>query len=162
MTDPTLEPELQPTPSAEQVRQIMRRQNIKLGLAAVLLAVVGGVGIYYSAASRAASDDSYNATAVQLADNERGGCITERRNAELDAIGRALVAGLRAQVAALVNDDTAEALVQVRLFDQAAKDRDAAADALSPDVLNQPPPVGCGPVITSVERLPDEATSPAP
>lgn len=144
------------SPTADHVRIIMRAQNIKLALGAFVLAVVGGLGVYYSAGGKAASDDSYNATSASLAGNARNACITERRNLQADALGRISISANQAEVAGLVTGDDAEALRQLQLFKEAVADWTAASESLAPGVLDQEPPVGCGPPILSLDDLPDE------
>jgi uncharacterized membrane protein len=143
------------TPTAEDVRRIMRRSNwLGIFLFAVLLLAVGA-SVYFAAGGRTASRDSYSATAVQLANNDRNSCITERRNAELDAIRQGIFAGLKAQKAGLLEEDAVELAKQVALFDGADADALAASTSLAPKVLNSPPPLGCGPPIVTVSDIPE-------
>lgn len=148
-------------PSAHEVKRIMRGQNIKLAIGGLVIAaglvVVASLTASSraeSAASRAASEDSNNATKVQLAAQGRNACITERRNAQADAAGRISIAANEAEVAGLVNDDEAEALRQLGLFQQAVDDWQRATDSLAPETLNLPVSKGgCGPPILTLEDL---------
>lgn len=157
MTDPAEDrpvlADLPPAPTAEDLRRIMRNQNWKTLLVAIPLILLGAGSIFFSSSGRDAAQDSYSATSVQLANNERNDCITKRRNAELDAFGQAVIAGLRAQKAGLLDDNEAEVDAQVQILDNAATARDLAAKSLTPDVINQPPPLGCGPPIVTVHDL---------
>lgn len=159
MTDepdaPAYLPEFEATPSAEHVRLILRAQNIKLAVGAVVLVALGGIAAFYAVAGAAASRDSNDATSASLANNARNACITERRNAELDAIGRAIVEGLQAQKSLLIDRESAAGNAHLEAFDVAVTDRQAAADALAPEVLNAEAPVGCGPPVLSRADLPD-------
>lgn len=144
-----------PRHTSDDVRAVLRSQNRKVALLAVPLLILGGLTVRYSVQSSASSSDSFNATSSQLANNARSACITERRSAQSDAIGRATIAGLRAQIAAFIADDDAEALRQVGLVEQAAEDFTAASESLLPETVDEEPPLGCGPPILSLEDLPD-------
>jgi hypothetical protein len=142
------------TPTATDVKQIMRDQNVKLGIGAtVLMVVLVGVA-WLTASSRAASRDSNNATQIQLASQGRNACITERRNAQADALGRISISANEAEVAGLVNRDREEALRQLDIFQEAVRDWQKATDALAPDILNLPTDEGgCGPPILTLSDL---------
>lgn len=140
------------TPTADDVRKLMRTNNIKLVMLAVCT-ILAFTTVVFSAASRTASRDSQRAVEVQLADNERSACITERRNVQLDQIGRVVTAGLRAQKAALIDLDMPTALRLVDEFDRAASALEMASASLSPDVLDDPSPNGCGPPVVSDDQV---------
>lgn len=138
------------------VKAIFRRTNRIFAAGLFVLAAIGIAGVIYSASGRAASRDSYNATAVALANQERSVCITTRRNAELAAIGDKVGALGRAQIAALLHDDLAEAERQVLLFEEASQRRHDAVESLSPQVIDLPPSQGgCGPPILTLDDLDD-------
>lgn len=142
------------TPTASDVKEIMRDQNIKLAIGGLLMAIVLGVSVWFTATSRTASRDSANATKIQLATQERNACIIERRNAELDALRRGLFAGLKAQKAALIEGNDGELAKQLDRFDQADADAQAASATLDADTLNLPPSEGgCGPPILTLDDL---------
>jgi hypothetical protein len=161
MTDTTPHPldpaDVPPPPprtlTADELRVVMRGQNIKGALAFLALLLLVGFTAWLAGGGRTASIDNRNSTKVQLAQNARNNCLTERRNAELDAVGREIDAGLKAQKAALVVDDQVELAKQLARFDKASAERDDAAASLKPDVLDQPPPIGCGPAILSLDDL---------
>lgn len=141
------------TPSADDVRQLFRRANRWVAFGFLLLLVVGGVTVYYAAGGRAASKDNLNATSVQLANGARNACITERRNAQAEAIGRETIAAHRAQAAGLLEHNEAEAAKQAAIVAKNAALWETATKSLSQEVLNQKPPVGCGPPILTIQDL---------
>lgn len=146
--------DLPPTPTADEVAVLMRGQNIKLGLGAIIVIALLVVTVWFSASGRDASRDSFNATAASLANNRRSACITERRNQQADALGRISISANEAEVAGLVNDDLDEARRQLALFDRAVDDWVAATTSLSPEVLDLPTDEGgCGPPILQVSDL---------
>ena len=148
MNEPTLAPQ---SPTADDVRAIMRSQNVKVAVLAVVLilavAIAGAVTSGYAAEGRDASENSRDAVLSQLAANERTACITDRRSEEQNAKREMIAALGRALNAGLLRGDTAEAERQAALFEKATERGDRAGRALEPDVLNQPKPVGCGPPI---------------
>lgn len=148
--DPGLPPERPTaTPSADDVRAYFRGQNIRVtGLAAILV-VFGLLTVWFSASSRAASEDSFNATEVAFDVQAREDCILQRRNLELEATGDAVAALGRAQIAGFFSDDDAEVRRQSDAFEEALERLDAAQVSLTPNNLDRPPPLGCGPPITS-------------
>lgn len=143
------------SPSAEQVRAIMRAQNVKVGLLALALLALGGASIWYSATGRTAAETSAETTSAALASNARDACIDERRNEEIQALGVMLSAGIRAQIAGLLVDDDEETTRQVSRFEAADLDRQAAAASLTADILRKDPPIGCGPPITEPSDIPE-------
>lgn len=155
--DLTIPPAPLATPSANEVRLLMRAQNTKLAMGAIVVIALLVVTVWFSASGRAASRDSFNSTSIALANAPRSACITERRNAELDAIGDANAALGLALIAGLVTDDSAEALSQVSAFREAEQRRQRVSESMAPDVLDLPPSEGgCGPPILSLDDLPKD------
>lgn len=144
------------TPSAAEVRAIMRAQNFKVALLALAFLVMGGASIWFSATGRTAAETSAETTSAALASNSRAACIEARRNDEIRALGVMLSASARAQIAGLLLDDDGETARQVARFEAADIEREKAADSLEADVLRQPPPVGCGEPITQTSDIPDD------
>lgn len=142
------------TPTANDVQAMMRAQNWRFGVGMVVLIIISVITAYFAGGSRDASRDSFNAANAQYATQARSACITERRNAELHAIGDANAALGRALVLGLVQRDRDGALAQLDLFEQADGERVKAANSLLPDVLNDTPPAGCGPPILGPDDVP--------
>lgn len=152
--DPT--PEVDPSDelATEAIKAMFRRQNWHLaGFVAIVLAGLLTLGVIANASRTAAEGSSLSANAT-FATQVRSACITDLRSAENDAIGDMLEATLRALAANATGDDTLAA-EQIAVGLEAADRRTLVADLLEPDVLNQSPPVGCGPPITSADLLPD-------
>lgn len=150
--DPVELPERLPT--ADEMKASQRRTLLIVGAGTLVLCIIMGIIGAISVSGRTAARDSVNSTAVTLANQARGACITERRNAEGSAIGDETEALGRAQIAAFIHDDEAEALKQVDLFEAAVKRRIAASELLTPE--KQDAPVedgGCGPPILSLDDL---------
>lgn len=145
-----------PAPTAADVRDIMRSQNWKVFWISLALLAVGGASVWYSATGRTVSQDSADATRSALENNARSACITERRNAELDAVGDVVAALGRAQIAGFFDDDSDAVATHRAAFEEADARRVAAAESLQPDVLNQDRPIGCGPPILSSEDIPSD------
>lgn len=138
------------SPSADEVKQLVRSQNIRFGLGMLALLLLSVVTAFFAGDSRAASRDSNNATKASLASNARDACITGRRSEQFAALGRISIHANEAEVAGLVNDDPVEARRQLQLFHEAVAEWTAATLSLSPEVLNQPTPEGCGaPILTT-------------
>lgn len=159
-TPPATEPQPMAAPSsptAEDVRLMVRASNRRtIALVIPFVALVIGT-VWYAAGTRAGAQDSFNSTDVLLANAPRSVCITERRNAELDAIGDLLAAGLRAQIAGLVTDDEAELQKQLTLVAEADARRVAVAESVGPEVLDMPPEEGgCGAPVLTLDDLPDD------
>lgn len=102
----------------------------------------------------------------QAATNARSACLTERRSAQdaartdLDeaeaVIGAltnptALPPSVYAQLAQIYGPDFTLSVQYAKAI-KAIQDGKDAKTALGPDVVNQPPPVGCGPPITSTTK----------
>lgn len=161
MTIPTIDdaeplrPE--PPPSAEEWHErtkAMNRRTLMYAAALVVVLVFSVWALVYTAGAKAASVDSNNSTKVGLANNTRNGCITERRNAQADALGRLTIEANDAEASGLLDEDEAAAREHRRLYDAWVVKWLEATRALSPDVLDKPPPLGCGPVISSLEDIP--------
>lgn len=144
------------TPSADEVRAIMRSQNWKVALLAIAFLLMGGASIWFSATGRSAAQNSADTTSAALANNARNACIEERRNEEIRALGVMLSASARAQIAGLLLDDDAETARQVARFEEADRVRAEAAASLDSDVVSKAPPIGCGPPITEPSDIPDD------
>lgn len=162
MTDPleTVAPPPDPhpvsTPTAEDVRAMVKATNRRtLVYALALLGLVVGV-VWYTAGGRAASIDSNNSTKIQLANNARNDCLRERRDALLTASGWANIEANNAEASGLLDGDDAAAEAHREAYDRWVAKYDAAARSLEAKILRQPPPVGCGPVIASLDDIPDE------
>lgn len=153
MTEPTVDG----SPTSDDVRRLIRRTNWTVAIGLFIIAGIGVAGVIFAARGAAASKDSYNATAVQLASQERSACITERRNAQQEAIGRETIAAHRAQEAGLLNNDSAETAKQTAIVNENAELWEKATASLSPQVLNLPRPKGCGPPILTIEDLKGES-----
>lgn len=144
------------TPSADDVRALVRSNNWRtVALVIPFLALVVGV-VWYAADTRAGAQDSFNATDVFLANQPRSACITERRNEQAEYAGRISIYANEAEVAGLVNDDEAGALRWLAKFQAAVASWEDATASLSEEVLDEPPPLGCGPPILTLEDLPDD------
>lgn len=142
------------TPSAHDVKAMMRSQNIRFGLGLLAILIVTSLGAFLAGDSRAASRDSFNSTAVVLANNERNACITLRRNVQSEAMGKLTIAANNAEVAGLIDRNLEEVRRQRDLYDQAVLEWFAATQSLSDEVLNSPVDEGgCGPVIRTLADL---------
>lgn len=144
------------TPSASEVRQLVsahNRRTAMLGIA--LMLVVAGVA-YFLASVRAGALDSFNSTDVLLANAPRSACITERRNEQSDALGRLTIAANNAEAAGLIDNDEAEVAVQRKIYDEWVAKWTDATESLGSDVLDEPPPIGCGPPVLKLDDLPDD------
>lgn len=141
-------------PTAQEVRDLMRGANWKVMLLAAALVIVIVPTVWFSASSRAASRDSFNATSVGLADNARTACISSRRNEQLDAMGDSIAALGLAQIAGLIADDQPEALRQIAAFQEADARRIRVSESLDPAVIDLPEDDGgCGPPVLSLDDL---------
>lgn len=135
------------------VSALMRNQNWKLGAGFLAVLLLVGITAWLAGGGRSAAEDNLNATRIQLANNERNACVSERRNAQAAAVGDMVEHGLAAQKAGLVDRDDARLTEELRLYAVAVKARHDADVSLSPEVLNEPPPQGCGAPITTVDQL---------
>lgn len=157
MTDTTAAPAPPPptpAPPADEVRAWMRSQNIKGAIGLVLVMALVAFTAYLASGGRAASRDNLNNTRLSLANNARNDCIQKRRNDQAEAIGRETLAAHRAQRAGLLQHDEAEAARQAAIVELNAEAWEVATKSLSREVLNQPPPLGCGPPITTLADVP--------
>jgi hypothetical protein len=143
------------TPTMEDVRRLNRRHNWMTLVIAAPLFVLAAIATWAAIDGRQASEGGTDAVEAVLADNGRGACITERRNEELAAIGDELTALGRAQIAYFIEQDGDRARREVEKFEEAEARRVQAVAALSEDVIDLPPPVGCGPPVTTELDLPD-------
>lgn len=151
--------------SAGDVRKI-QRQNLVVTIVGfsfiIILAAVAGVYFGPKITGTKAGVDFQSAT------NARSACLTERRSAQdaartdLDeaqtVVGAlmnpaALPADVYAQLAQVYGADFTLQVQYARAI-SAIKAGQAAKHALEPQVVNQPPPVGCGPPITSTKETP--------
>jgi len=143
------------TPTAAEVKAIMRAQNMKIALLALAFLLMGGASIWYSATGRSAAETSAETTAAALADNRREACIEARRNALTESLGVMLSASSRGIISGVVLDDQFGVEENLARFEAADEAHAAASLSLTPEVLNSPPPEGCGPPILSPEDIPD-------
>lgn len=137
----------------QEARRSTRTTMWTVAIGVPLLTVAVVLSVWFAASAREASRDSFNATAVQLATQERNACITERRTEQIAAQGEESAALGRALIAAFIADDTDLALAEAVRFEAAADRQDDAAASLSPDVVDEPPPLGCGPPILTIDDL---------
>lgn len=162
MTDtpppPIVPPSAAPTtPTADDVRLMVRAQNVRTAALLIpLLVLVVGV-VWYAASTNAGARDSFQSTDVLLANAPRSQCITERRNVQADALGRLTIAANNAEAAGLLDGDEAEVVRQRKLYDAAVEEWGIATESLGPGVLDLPPEEGgCGPPILTREDIPPE------
>ncbi len=142
------------TPSAVDVHEMMRQSNRRVGIGIAVLVLFVSIGMWFSFQSSAASEDSFNATSVQLANSARNACISDRRTDQDKAIGRIVIASNRALVAGAVRDDDTEAFRQVDLLEEAIGDWEIATEALRTEVVDLDPSLGgCGAPILSLKDL---------
>lgn len=152
MTDPTLDLDR----AIVDARRASMRTMWVVTVGVLVLAVATVAAVWFAASGRSAAQDSFNATSVQLATQERSACITERRNTQSDALGRLTIAANNAEAAGLIDQDPDEVMKQRRLYDQAVADWAAATESLGAAVLNQPKPKGCGAPILTIDDLEDQ------
>lgn len=133
--------------------QRLLRLNIRLLAAASVVIVIGLLILGVIAnSSRLTGEDNRNATETAFANQARSACITQRRSIQFDHLGGMQVHTLRA-LAALADDDDETFLREVAAGLDEAAGWEAAVETLSADVLDEPPPVGCGPPVTNLEQL---------
>lgn len=152
------------TATSDDVLRIQRRTN-KWGAAFVIVVISGGGWLIHIATS---NRDAVN---VAFASQRRSACITERRNQEESANGDVNEASLLAGYLStpITAADLAKIQVQLALTPalstrqgqidfgiEAITRRRIARDSLVPSTLNQKPPVGCGPPITSTDQIKTE------
>jgi hypothetical protein len=134
-------------------RLFVRQMGVVAALVVVAIVAITVVG-WIAYRGRVSAEDSFTATRAQFATQVRGQCLQDRRTAESAAQGAQQDAIIGALIA-LKNDDDAEFARQVADGQRATEARKRAAHNLDPDVIVQPPPVGCGPPVTSTSTLDD-------
>lgn len=145
--------------TSDDVHRLQRRTLALMILFALAVTVAGwyfGPKIIATNKGVQATKDSIN---LQILTNIRSACITDRRTAESRAQGelddaRTVIQVLMNQASlppdvvaafAATYDDSFTVTAQYRRVTEAIKTRREATSSLDPSVLNQPPPIGCGP-----------------
>ncbi len=136
----------------QKIEHLMRKQiRTVLIVASVIfvgLLILGRIATVGEKASR----DSFNSTDAQFQNGVRNACITDRKSEQTNAQGLMLKYTLLAQKAGYEKDqDAAEHWIALGLA--AIKEQDRASARIDPKIIDKPPPVGCGPPITSASQL---------
>lgn len=137
----------------EEARRSSVRAMRVVAVGIPLLAALLVTAVLYTAGTRNVARNSLDAVTAQLADNERTACVTERRNTQSEALGQITVAANNALAAGLLDGDEALAREHRAQYVYWVAAWHEATLALREEVLNLPPPRGCGPPIDSRSRL---------
>lgn len=139
--------------TTKRLELLFRRQRWHLsGFGIVIVAGLLVLGLIANAGKQASEGNALSAEAT-FATQVRSSCITARRSAESDALGRENDAILLSLKAAFIDDDGDELARQIAAGEEAVEDRKVAAASLVDEVLNEPAPVGCGAPVTSSEQI---------
>lgn len=127
-------------PDAKKKADDRRTLLLLLGLIASVVALT-----FYVRDNSRAADSAASTSQATFSNAARSACITDRRSVQADAQGRELDAVVLA-LAAVASGNDAELERQTAIGTQAAQERQAATEMLDPDIISDPPPVGCGPL----------------
>jgi hypothetical protein len=105
-------------------------------------------------------EDQATSTEVSFAQNARNSCLSDRRSAQSEAqgelvthVGRALSA-LSAELGKPVaGSEDIDYATEIMAIITASEEVEKASAALSPEIINRPTPIGCGPPILDEDDL---------